>query len=643
MSTNYRKLISGNQFVVNYRRMWPFVRPIWFWALLSILICIPIGSLDAAIALFLKPYTDTVVVGKDMSSPWYIPILIVSFTSVQGILNYTASYLSVWVGGKLTMSLKKRLYEKLICFNPAYFDKSTSGEIIFRYNNDADLACAGLLSNLKNFITRIFSSIALIGVLFYNSWQLSIVAIIILFVAVAPLTRVKHLIKSLVTKNAVSITALNTTYNETFSGNKTICSYNLEEYQKRKFFDLLESVFELTVAMTRRTAWLSPFMHFVISIGLGLAVALGSWLIVNGTITSGNFVSFITALLMLYTPLKNISGNVVAVQHSFMAIERIFDLLDAPLPICNKCDARDLPDICESIVFDDVVFEYVPGRPVLKNIHLEVHVGETLALVGNSGGGKSTLVSLLPRFYDISGGSIKIDGTDIRDVTLQSLRRNIAVVFQDNFLFTGTIRENILLGNPNATEADIARALECAYLTDFVNSLPQGIDTEIGERGVLLSGGQKQRVAIARAFLKQAPVVVLDEATSALDNKSEEIVQQAIDNLMKDKTVFVIAHRLSTIKNANRIAVINEGQLAELGTHEELMALENGQYRRLYEMQFKTQPTADTADEPEEESFPPEESPSAPGIRQETSPPEAEPAGEKNMLSGLEQKAGNFI
>ena len=419
MSTNYRKLISGNQFVVNYRRMWPFVRPIWFWALLSILICIPIGSLDAAIALFLKPYTDTVVVGKDMSSPWYIPILIVSFTSVQGILNYTASYLSVWVGGKLTMSLKKRLYEKLVCFNPAYFDKSTSGEIIFRYNNDADLACAGLLSNLKNFITRIFSSIALIGVLFYNSWQLSIVAIIILFVAVAPLTRVKHLIKSLVTKNAVSITALNTTYNETFSGNKTICSYNLEEYQKRKFFDLLESVFELTVAMTRRTAWLSPFMHFVISIGLGLAVALGSWLIVNGTITSGNFVSFITALLMLYTPLKNISGNVVAVQHSFMAIERIFDLLDAPLPICNKCDARDLPDIRESIVFDDVVFEYVPGRPVLKNIHLEVHVGETLALVGNSGGGKSTLVSLLPRFYDIRGGSIKIDGTEIRDVTLQ--------------------------------------------------------------------------------------------------------------------------------------------------------------------------------------------------------------------------------
>ncbi|MCH5276602.1 MAG: ABC transporter ATP-binding protein [Desulfovibrionaceae bacterium] len=596
MPHDVKKILTANQFVTNYRRMWPFVRPIWFWALLSVLICIPIGSLDAAIALFLKPYTDIVVVGKDMSSPWYIPLLIVTFTFVQGLLNYAATFLSVWVGGKLTMSLKKRLYEKLVCFDPAYFDKSTSGEIIYRYNTDADTACAGLLTNLKNFITRIFSSIALIGVLFYNSWQLSIVAIIILFVAVAPLVRVKKLIKGLVSKNTMSLTALNTTYNETFAGNKTICSYNLEDYQKQKFFGLLESVFDLTVAMTRRTAWLSPFMHFVISIGLGLAVALGSWLIVNGTITSGNFVSFITALLMLYTPLKNISGNVVAVQYSFMAIERIFDLLDAPLPICDRPGARDLPDIRSNIVFDNVIFEYEPERPVLKNIQLEVKVGETLALVGNSGGGKSTLVSLLPRFYDIQGGSIKIDGVDIRDITLQSLRRNIAVVFQDNFLFTGTIRDNIVLGNPDATGDDIAHALECAYLTDFVNGLPEGINTEIGERGILLSGGQKQRVAIARAFLKQAPVVVLDEATSALDNKSEEIVQQAIDNLMKDKTVFVIAHRLSTIKNANRIAVIHEGELVELGSHEELMALENGQYRRLYEMQFKNPAGPDSAE-----------------------------------------------
>ena len=583
-----KKSILANQFVVNYRRMWPFVRPIWLPALLSVLVCIPIGSLDAAIALFLKPYTDMVVVGKDMSSPWYIPILIVSFTTVQGLLNYFSAYLNTWVGGKLTMSLKKKLYSKLVAFDPSFFDRTTSGEILFRFNSDADLACAGLLQNLKNFITRIFSSIALVGVLFYNSWQLSIMAIIILFIAIAPLTRVRKLIKSIIAKNNASIFALNTTYNETFAGNKTITAYNLQEYQKNRFFEILEGVFSLTVAMTRRTAWMSPFMHIVISIGLGLAVAWGSWLTVSGTISSGNFVSFITALLMLYTPLKNISNNVVAVQNSFMAIERIFELFEQKIPLADKPDAVPLQGIRTGITFENVGFAYIHDRPVLQNINLDVKVGETLALVGNSGGGKSTLVSLLPRFYDVTQGAIKIDGKDIRDYTLQSLRANIAVVFQDNFLFAGTIRENILLGHPGATDEEINRALDCAYLTDFISSLPDGINTEIGERGILLSGGQKQRVAIARAFLKNAPIVVLDEATSALDNKSERVVQQAIDNLMRDKTVFVIAHRLSTVRNADRIAVISEGHLAELGTHDELMALPDGIYRRLYDMQFKT-------------------------------------------------------
>ena len=236
------------------------------------------------------------------------------------------------------------------------------------------------------------------------------------------------------------------------------------------------------------------------SIGLGLAVAWGSWLIVSGTISSGNFVSFITALLMLYTPLKNISNNVVAVQNSFMAIERIFELFEQKIPLADKPDAVPLQGIRTGITFENVGFAYIHDRPVLQNINLDVKVGETLALVGNSGGGKSTLVSLLPRFYDVTQGAIKIDGKDIRDYTLQSLRANIAVVFQDNFLFAGTIRENILLGHPGATDEEINRALDCAYLTDFISSLPDGINTEIGERGILLSGGQKQRVAIARAF-----------------------------------------------------------------------------------------------------------------------------------------------
>ena len=580
--------VQGNQFISSYKRMWPFIKPFWPIALLSLVVSVPIGALDATIALFLKPYTDTVLVQKEVAASWYIPFLIVSFALVQGILVFVGNYLNIWVGGKLTLSVREKLYSKLLKFPPAYFDKENSGNIIFRYGTDAELACAGLLTNLKNLVTRVCSSIALIGVLFYNSWHLAIMAVIVLIVALAPLASVKRLIKGIIAKNVVSISAINTSYNETFAGNRTITAYNLQKYQEGRFKGHLEAVFDLSIRLVRRTGWLSPFMHFAVSIGLGLAVAMGGWLIVSGTITAGNFVSFLAALLMLYTPLKTLGNTMVSIQQSFLAIERISDLLDVEPKIVDKEDAITLTGVQSRIQFDKVGFSYKEDKKTLSDINLDIRVGETIAIVGNSGGGKSTLVSLLPRFYDVESGSIKIDGVDIRDMTLESLHANISVVFQDNFLFSGSIRENIMLGDENATEEMLDQAVESACLDEFVKSLPLGLDTETGERGVLLSGGQKQRVAIARAFLKNSPILVLDEATSALDNKSEKIVQQAIDNLMKDKTVFVIAHRLSTIKNANRIVVIHEGKHVECGTHAELINIKDGFYKHLYEMQFHT-------------------------------------------------------
>lgn len=584
-----KEKILHSQFFINYKRMWPFVKPLWFRALISVLICIPVGSLDAVIALSLKPYTDIVMIGKNMSAPWYIPLLIVGFTSLQGMLNYLANYLNVWVGGKISMNLKDKLYQRLLVFPAYFFDNATSGDIMLRFNLDGDSACSGLLGNLKVFITRLFSSISLIAVLFYNSWILALVAVVVLLIAITPLSKVKKLITSVVASNNLSVTTLNTTYNETYAGNKTITSYNLQEPLAKKFRDILETVFHYSIKMTQKTAWISPFMHFIISIGIGLAIALGSYLIVKGNISSGSFVSFITALILLYTPIKNLGGNAVAVQQSFMAIERVFEILGCDLGIKDCENAINLESAPKTIEFKNVDFAYIPNTPVLKNINISIKSGETLALVGNSGGGKTTFVNLIPRFYDINGGQILIDGIDIRHLTLKSLRENIAVVFQDNFLFAGTIRENVLLGNSDASEDEIRKALDMAYLSEFVDSLEKGIDTEIGERGVLLSGGQKQRVAIARAFIKNAPIVILDEATSALDNQSEEIVQKAIDNLMQHKTVFVIAHRLSTIQNADRIAVINDGELIELGTHNELINIEGGQYKHLYEMQFRKQ------------------------------------------------------
>lgn len=582
-------LIKESRVYINYMRMWPYVKPVWFRALLSMLICIPIGSLDAVIALALKPYMDLVMVEKNLYSPWYIPLGIVAFTSIQGVLKYLSSYLSTWVGMKITNGLKFDLYKKLLTLPTSYYDKLNSGDIVFQFNNMADNACSGLLSNLSIFIQRIFSSISLVAVLFYNSWQLALIAIIVLGSAFAPVAKLQKLIKEVLEKTVVADASIITAYNETYAGNKTIISYNLENTEINKFDWILKNIFKLRIKMVQKTQWLSPFMHVIVSIGIAAAIGYGSHLILTEQITAGNFVSFITALILLYTPVKNIGNNLNAVQMSFFAIEQIFDKLAIIPSIRNKENARILSPNYSKITFKNVNFHYVPNVPVLKNINLEIKKGETIALVGNSGGGKTTIVNLLPRFYDVVSGNILIDDIDIRDYTLESLRGNISVVFQDNFLFSGTIRENILFGKLNATDEEIQQATKMAYLDEFLVTLKDGIDTQIGERGILLSGGQKQRVAIARAFIKNAPIVILDEATSALDNKSEAIVQKAIDNLMKDKTVFVIAHRLSTIQNADRIAVINEGVLAELGNHEQLMKIPNGKYKALYEMQFKKQ------------------------------------------------------
>lgn len=587
MIKKLRDRIKANRIYLNYANMWPYVRPVWFRAFLSMLVCIPIGSLDAIIALALKPYMDLVMVEKSIASPWYIPIGIVAITSLQGGLKYLSAYLSTWVGGKITNGLKYDLFKKLLTLPTSFFDKRNSGDIVFQFNNQADIACGGLLDNLSLFAQRIFSSVSLICVLFYNSWQLALIAVAVLGCAFAPLSKIQQCIKSVMEKTVVADAGIITEYNEVFNGNKTITAYNLQKHEADKFLNILSSIFTLRIKMVQKTQWLSPMMHMIVSVGIAATIGYGSHLTLSGQITPGNFVSFITALVLLYTPFKSIGNNLNAVQFSFFSIERIFAILDSAPEIHDKPAAKQLTGIRSEIRFHDVSFEYAKNAPVLKHIDLHIKKGETIALVGNSGGGKTTIVNLIPRFYDIKSGSITIDGVDIRDYTLESLRQNIAVVFQDNFLFSGTIRENILLGDENAAEEEIKRAVKMACLEDFIGSLPAGLDTQIGERGILLSGGQKQRVAIARAFLKDAPIIILDEATSALDNKAEAVVQRAIDNLMVDKTVFVIAHRLSTIRNANKIVVINQGEIVETGTHEELLHMERGAYKALYDMQFK--------------------------------------------------------
>ncbi len=580
------KQMSANALIKNCRRMWPYIKPFWFRACLGVALTIPVGALDGAVAMFLKPFMDKVMVDKQPHFSAMIPFLIVGFTIVQGVLLYASNYMNTWVGQKITQGVKRKLYAKLLSMDTAYFDTNNSGTVLFRYSNDAEMASTGLIDNMKKFLSKTFSSVSLVFVLIYNSWQLAIIAILVLVFFLPLMKIVRKKMKDILTRTVGNLSYVLTIYNETFAGNKTIRSFTLEETFQDRFKTATDLTFALAMKMVKGTNWLSPVMHILMSIGIALVIGCGGYLIVHGQITSGNFVAFIAALMMLYSPLKGVGNNYVAIQNSFMAIDRIFEILDLQPNIKDHPDAKNLTEVRKEIIFDHVHFEYVKGREVLHDINLKIPVGSTVALVGNSGGGKTTVSSLLPRLYDIHKGSIKIDGTDIKNISQKSLRQQIAMVFQDNFLFSGTIRENVLLGNGDASEEVIWAALKNACLDQFVKELPNGLDTEIGERGILLSGGQKQRLAIARAFVKNAPIVILDEATSALDNKSERVVQEALDNLMKNRTVIVIAHRLSTIQNADKIVVVNDGKIAEEGTHEELIK-RNGAYAALYAMQFK--------------------------------------------------------
>lgn len=574
-----------------YKRMWPYVKPYLFRGILGILVAVPVGAMNSVIPLALKYYIDNVLNGENIELAkqfaFWIPIAIIIFALVQGILKYLNSYLNDWTGRKISNGLKFDLFKKLLSFEPAFYDQNSSGLVMSRFLGDTGAACSGLLVNLKDILTRATNAFGLICVLLFISWKLSIFAVAVLFSAFLPVALIRKRIKHVSNETMKVGSRVNTNFYETFNGNRIIQSFNLQKHQFERFYNQVMEGFNLAMSLTKRVGWLSPIMYLIASCGIAGVMWYGNHLVLSGELTTGSFASFVTALLLLYQPVKTLGNLMAGMQGNFVAMSRVVDLFDLEPTIKNKPEAIRIQTIKDSIRFENVWFEYEKDTPVLKNINFEIKMGESLALVGNSGGGKTTIANLIPRFYDIKSGSIKIDNIDVRDIELESLRQNIAVVFQDNFLFSGTIRDNILLGKFNATDAQIHKVLKDAYLEEFICELSEGIDTEIGERGVRLSGGQKQRVAIARAMLKDAPLVILDEATSALDNKSEAIVQQALDKLMENRTVIVIAHRLSTIKNADRIAVVNQGQIVELGRHEELINISDGAYKTLYEMQFK--------------------------------------------------------
>jgi subfamily B ATP-binding cassette protein MsbA len=560
------------------------VKESWFTLFLATICLLVVAGTTAASAYLIKPALDDVFINKDARMLRLIPVAVILVYFLRGLGLYGQEYLMSHVGQNIIRRLRNRLYDHIQDLPLSFFHKEKTGTLMSRITNDVNTIKAMVSSVVTGSVRDCFTIVGLTIVIFTQIWDLALFAFIVLPLAFYPIVALGRRVRRVSRKCLEAMAEMNSFLHETFAGTKIVKAFGMESHEKKRFFDKTLRLFKLEMKEVRAKSLSSPIMEFLGGLGIAFVIWYGGYRVISGTYTTGTFVSFLAAVVMLYDPVKKLSKLNNQLQQGLAATDRIFDVLERESDIREDRNPVILKRGAHNVLFDDVSFRY-KDLMVLKNINLEVKSGEILALVGMSGGGKTSLVNLIPRFYDVSSGSIHIDGVDVRKASVSSLRDQIAIVTQEPILFNDTVRNNIAYGNWNASEKDVETAAKAAYAHDFIMGFPDKYETVLGELGGRLSGGEKQRICIARALIKDAPILILDEATSSLDTESERLVQKALENLMKGRTTFVIAHRLSTIGYANRIIVVIDGRIVETGRHEDLMA-KRGEYFKLYQMQF---------------------------------------------------------
>lgn len=568
-----------------FKRLLNLGRPYYMRFFFSMVCMVAAGALTSSQAVLVKPVLDDIFLAKNPASLKWLPIVVVLIFLLKGICTYVQTVLMNFIGLRIVTDLRNRLYEQIQKQSLSFFTHHPTGLLMSRITNDVASIQNAVSDVVTSMVKDSFTIVALVCVVFYTDWKLAFIAMIIFPLTIYPISQFGKKIRKVTTSTQVTMARLSSLLQETISGTRIVKAFNMEPYENKRFAGENEHFFKLSMKTATVKALSHPLMEFLGGVGIAAVIFYGGYNVLEGKSTPGTFFSFLTAVLMLYEPIKRLTNVNNTINQGIAGAERVFSIIDLTPDIEDKPDAKELLPIKQGIDIENVTFRY-EKTSVLKNIRLSIKSGEVVAFVGMSGGGKTSLVNLIPRFYDVSEGRILMDGQDIRNVSLQSLRRQIAIVTQQTILFNDTVRNNIAYGSFEKSESDIISAAKAANAHDFIMRMPKGYDTNIGELGTKISGGEKQRLSIARALLKNAPVLILDEATSSLDTEAELEVQEALNNLMKGRTTLVIAHRLSTIRNADRIIVLVNGEVVEQGDHETLMK-KQGEYFRLYNLQFK--------------------------------------------------------